>query len=140
MRRGAHCINLAAELLCKCPYAFEVFFCSGQVSLVADNNLRPAAQIAVVLQFGIDLFQVFHRIPAFASGNIHHVQQQPCSFHMPQKIMPQARTFRSPLDQSGNIGKHDILSEAPDDPEIRGQRRKVIIPDFRPCAGHHAED
>ena len=55
------------------------------------------------------------------------MQQQPGPFHMAQKVMAEAGAVRGAFNQSGNIGKDNVLSVPADNAEVGRQRRKMIV-------------
>ena len=101
MRCCADGTHPASHTLAQRAHPFQVLVCTGKIRLVAHNDLRPLAQIAVAVKLGIDLVQVLQRIPALAAGDIDNMQQKPGALNMPEKIVAKACTVGSPLDQAG---------------------------------------
>ena len=77
------------------------------IRLVGRNDLRNLEQRHAVLpKFPVNGFHVLYRIPAFGTGCVHHMDQQPCPLDMTQEIVPKSDAFRGTIDQARNI-RHD---------------------------------
>src|SRR5471032_1587113 len=84
-------------------------------------------------QFFHDDFEVVHRLPPAAFGNIHQVYQQARALNMPQELDAQAMAQVRPFDEAGDVGHHEAAEIFQlDHTQIGLKSSERIVGDLRP--------
>ncbi len=113
-----------------------------QIDLVQYQPAWLAIQRLVVLaQFFDNGARIIRGIRVLVEwGDVHQVQQQSGSLQMAQELMAKACAFGSAFDQARYVRDHEtaVFVHA-HHAEIRVQRGKGVVRDFRPCRGDGAD-
>ena len=70
------------------------------------------------------------RVRAVEGAEVEHVDQQPGALDVRQELVPEAGAAAGALDQSRDIGDHELSLFAVKRPEHRLQRRERIVGDL----------
>ena len=105
-----------------------------QVQLVGGHQLRFLGQLGPVqAQLFVDGAEVVHRVPAFQSRHVHHVDKHPGALHMAQEVVAEADACVRSFHEARDVGDHKALPCAKGhDAQVGRQGRERIGSDLGP--------
>ena len=113
------------------------------VELVEDQPAWLFIQRFIVfLELADDSLGLRDRIDIFIErGHINDMQQQAGALQVAQKQMSQARAFRRPFNQTGQVGDHKaLLGSDPYHAQVRMQGSERIVGNAWPCIGNRRDE
>ena len=80
------------------------------IDLIGGYDLRTFCKISVILfKFAVNLVNALHRVSSFRTCRIHHMDNDPGTLDMPQKVKTQSGTAAGTFNQAGYIRDHKAI-------------------------------